>query len=338
MTAHDGDASANSNDASIGGANAILPEQLSISLCKHLIRQESVNHDSRSRLENLPPELRVAVLCCMPDLETVHSFIQASPVLYSQYRNDRDLILRNTLHRQLDSLLPDAIGTLISRPSVLKSPRSNAKIYDVLRKYKSWLSAPSTSPSILTLDMSAVHWLAQFHMHIAIPLSQEFSRWAMLNLSKEASFNSPAINAAVDNGFSLSQPEQCRVMRAIYRTQIYHHLFGNNEARRGNMLRYDVIQEIYFRLFNPWETETIASFDLYSRDFYRKIFDEIAEDIHPDNPRYFNEDDGWRIIVEGWDFEYQDNGNLHNSGSKKRQYHELTSVARLYGRCDILRS
>lgn len=301
MTSGDGNATLNSHDENIGDPSATLHEQPSISLGRS-IKQKPLGRGLR--LEKLPSELRFAVLCSMPDLETLRSAIRASPVLYAQYRNNRDLVAKSCFHNQLSGLLPDAIGALMSRPSVIQSPRTNERSNDFLATYKSWLSAPSTSPNPSSLDTDAIRWLVHFHLHIVVPLSQEFSRWAMLNLSKEASFNSPAIDAAAKTGFSLSQSEQCRVMRAIYRTQIYHHLFGRNEGRRNDMLRYNVIQEIFFALFNPWETEIIASFDMYSREFYKKVFDEIAEDIHPDNPKNFHES-GARISVEGWDFEYQ---------------------------------
>lgn len=308
MAAEDGSVSTGSGDESIGALTSLLSSQPPTSLQKYEASQELLGRESH--LENLPPELRVKLLLSMPDLETLHSAILASPVLHAQYQNNHDLILRSCLHDQLDGFLPDAIGTLMSRISEIPSPRTNDKINDFLAKYKTWLSDPTACLSLVSLDISAVHWLVRFHVFIAIPLSKAISRWAMANMSKDTSFHSPAIDAAASGEFSLSRPEQCRVLQAIYRTQTYHHLFGANNAKRPGLFRYDAIQEIYFGLFKPWETETIASVDMYIRDFYQHIFDEITEDLDPENPRYFLEN-GARHLAGSFDLESEGDGK-HN--------------------------
>lgn len=60
---------------------------------------------SYSRLEMLPPEMRIQILMSMPDLETLHSFISASPTMHTQYLYSRHNILSACLGRELEASL-----------------------------------------------------------------------------------------------------------------------------------------------------------------------------------------------------------------------------------------
>lgn len=80
---------------------------------------------SASRLESLPAELRVLLLSWMPDLPTLHSLINASPVLHAQYRKTRDTLLFTCLSKELDGYYADAFATLRSQVTILGPKRTD---------------------------------------------------------------------------------------------------------------------------------------------------------------------------------------------------------------------
>ncbi|KAK1516599.1 hypothetical protein CABS01_06566, partial [Colletotrichum abscissum] len=80
---------------------------------------------SNSRLESLPAELRFLLLSWMPDLPTLHSVINASPVLHAQYRKTRDTLLFTCLSKELDGYYIDAFATLRSRVAIFRPKRTD---------------------------------------------------------------------------------------------------------------------------------------------------------------------------------------------------------------------
>ncbi|KAI1754205.1 hypothetical protein F4782DRAFT_493622 [Xylaria castorea] len=240
-----------------------------------------------SRLERLPAELRIQILKSMPDLETLHSFIKASPTMHAQYLYDRHNILSACLGRELDGFYVDAYAHMKSRVSEFGSRRGHKSISDFLNSYQSWLAGPAACPDVKSLPPSRVRWMAAYHTSVAQPLVRRYGSWALENLEKATL--PPAAGGATACGgrrIELSRSEEIRIFRALYRHEIYHHLFGYNLGFRCGGLQPYEINEIFFSIFQPWENEAIGCIDIFVRQQYDGIFDKIRDDLHPHNIRF----------------------------------------------------
>ncbi|KAG7285058.1 hypothetical protein NEMBOFW57_009678 [Staphylotrichum longicolle] len=84
---------------------------------------------------------------------------------------------------------------------------------------------------------------------------------------------------------TLSRSEEVRIMRALYHCETYHHLFGRSRGPRCNAFRFHEINHIFFSLFDPWESEAVGCIDMFVRQRYDAIFDEVQADLHHTSPR-----------------------------------------------------
>ncbi|PMD41882.1 hypothetical protein L207DRAFT_511643 [Hyaloscypha variabilis F] len=250
----------------------------------------------------------------MPDLPTLRSLVHASPILHAQYIYDRNSILRACLDRELDGFLVDAYANLMSRVRELGSPRTDEKITGFLDTYRDWLSGSIPRPYVNLIDPSYVRWLAAYHLSVARPLARLYSKWALANL-REAASSSAAQEGAAEalvalnhHDVRLRRSEEIRVFRALYRYETYYHLFGRNHGQRRGGFRHHEINELSFCLFNPWEAEAVGCIDLFVRQKYEDIFDEVKGDLHPKNTRFklengiFNYEGSFDLIGEHDDY------------------------------------
>ena len=243
---------------------------------------------SSSLLENLPSELRDLILLSVPDLPTLRSLTHASPVMHAQYRSNRHRVLSACLARELDGLFVDAYACLMSRARALGSVRTNEKIVVFLNGYYLWLSGSGSGEGdVNSLDLSDVQWLAAYHLSVALPMARWYTAWALANLGQAAmAATEPAEDVRSWKNMPLSRSEERRVLQALYRYETFHNLFGQNESMRLGGFRHDEINEIFFCLLDPWEAEAVGCIDLFVRQRYENIFDQVKEDIHPKNPRF----------------------------------------------------
>ena len=241
-----------------------------------------------SLLENLPSELRDLILLSIPDIPTLRSLTHASPVMHAQYRSNRHRILSACLARELDGLFVDAYACLMSRARALGPVRTDEKIVAFLNGYYLWLSGSGPGAGdVSLLDPSDVRWLAAYQLSVALPMARWYSAWALANLEQATI---AATGSAEDvrswGNMSPSRSEERRVLQALYRYETFHNLFGQNESMRLGGFRHDEINEIFFCLLDPWEAEAVGCIDLFVRQRYENIFDQVKEDLHPRNPRF----------------------------------------------------
>ncbi|KAI0186990.1 hypothetical protein EV127DRAFT_345345 [Xylaria flabelliformis] len=260
---------------------------------------------SYSRLERLPAELRIQILMSMPNLKTLNSFLRASPIMHAQYAYDRHNILSTCLDRELDGFYADAYAHMKSRVSELGSLRDDECISDFLNSYQSWLTGPVSCPDLKSLSPSRVRWMAAYHTSVAQPLVRRYGSWALENLRKAAL--PPANSGAIVCGgrhIELSQSEEIRVFRAIYRHEIYHRLFGYNLGFRCGGFSESEINEIFFGIFEPWENEAVICIDTFVRQQYDDVFNKIRDDLHPSNVRFRHNPIGSIDFDKEYDGEY----------------------------------
>lgn len=238
--------------------------------------------NSSSRLENLPAEIRDQILFNMPALPALHALILASPVMHAQYQSNRNTLLGACLGRDLDGLLVDAYACVMSRVGKIGSPRTNEKIAAFLDSYRGWLSG---SRSGLNLGVNAiapslVRWLASFHRTVVQPLARQYGTWALANLTKELTEG--------DQTIGLTRSEEIRICRALYRYHTYQHLFGRNKGKRRGYFAHHEINERFFCLFDPWDAEAVGCIELFLRQRYETIFDDVKADLHYESERFWS--------------------------------------------------
>ena len=246
----------------------------------------------RPALEHLPAELRIRVLCSVPDLHTLRALIRASPVYFAQYRLDRRPILARALQADLgEELLVDVYAAFKSRPSELgprKGPNSN--VTNFLRLYRRWRSpggGQRPTPDVFSLD--ELRWITWFHLRTVQPLAARFVASALAQLGP-----SPASPAASDLGGAgrhqeLSRTEQTRLLRAFYRFETFCHLFGGNQYESSS-LRCSDISRIYFSELEPWEVEETGCIYDFIKKRYEEVVAEVKWDFDEENPKFA--DDG----------------------------------------------
>ncbi|KAK3298957.1 uncharacterized protein B0H64DRAFT_386718 [Chaetomium fimeti] len=231
----------------------------------------------------------------MPDLPTLRSLVRASPTMHAQYRSNRNALLRACLARELDGCFVDAYACLKSRAREMRPVRTNEKITDFLAGYRAWLSGPGPPSDMNSLDPSSCRWLAAFHVSVIRPLGRRFAAWALANMARarvtpaggrEAGEAEAEAEAVPDPQPTLSRSEEIRVFRTLYRYEIFCHLFGRNKCGRDDSFTDDEINEMFLCLFDPWEAEAIGCIDLFMRDKYKDIFEEVKWDLSDENPRY----------------------------------------------------
>ncbi|KAH6854537.1 hypothetical protein B0I37DRAFT_362267 [Chaetomium sp. MPI-CAGE-AT-0009] len=248
-----------------------------------------------SFFENLPAELRDHILLHIPDLSTLRSLIWASPTMHAQYMSNRNALLRSCLARELDGCFIDAYACVKSRVREIGRARTDKKITDFLAGYRTWLSGPSPPPDVNSLQPGLCRWLAAFHLSVIRPLGLHYAKWALENLKRAsvASLGGQEVaeaeaETAPDRQPTLSRSEEIRIFRALYRYEIFCHLFGCNKGgRRGDFSDVE-INEIFIGLFDPWEAEAIGCIDLFLRDKYKDIFEQVKWDFCEENPKYWH--------------------------------------------------
>lgn len=107
----------------------------------------------------------------------------------------------------------------------------------------------------------------------------------MTNLSEET-------KGSLDNE-PLSEVEETRLLRALYRFQLCCNLFGVGRLRASGEFRLSWqrfqpvdILKLFICLFEPWEVEEIACIYAFASEKYDRVFEDIRWDVHEQNPKF----------------------------------------------------
>ncbi|KAL2691237.1 hypothetical protein Neosp_001618 [[Neocosmospora] mangrovei] len=87
-----------------------------------------------------------------------------------------------------------------------------------------------------------------------------FKNWAFTNITNEFKKSNPTAENPL-----LSRTERIRIMRALYRFQLWCNLFGRSETGFDEVR----ILDMFFGLYEPWEVEEINSVYHFARDGFR---------------------------------------------------------------------
>lgn len=123
-----------------------------------------------------------------------------------------------------------------------------------------------------------------------MPLANRYSAWALENLARKTVVNE-ANSSLVGVSNSLSRSEEMRIIRALYRLQLWCNLFSIGPHKEIDEPFYsgyssiDVLT-ILASHFEPWEIEEMHCVYLFSETIYRQIFDQICWDVDERNPKF----------------------------------------------------
>lgn len=188
--------------------------------------------DALSRLERLPSELKCLVLVHLPDISALKSAVHASPVLHATYRSNRTTILRAIMRRELGGCFVDAVAHLLTSPHGLESPRDKSDILVLLRQYQTLLLV--NSPDLI-MSVGEADWVRMVMFYVAFvrPVARRYPAWALENLEQglHKHLGPRELQLEILHGCTaspLSGSEEVRLLRAIYRFEVYHNLFGRH--------------------------------------------------------------------------------------------------------------
>ena len=236
--------------------------------------------DCDSGLERLPAEVRRHILSVM-DLHRLKALVRTSPTFHQQYLLDRRYLLSAALQVTLGSVSLDAH---ITQKAMALQEGTHEYIAGLLETWQERLPHNSSFRLAGAITEAEAVNMVSFYFHTVVPITRHYMEKALKDLANrigEGSHN------------SASQPEPSniewqRCLRATYRFQL---LCCAAKPKPG--LGREIPGNYATRLFytpEPWENEELVSFYQFARGVYENIFDDIAVEVHPDNPRFDNQD------------------------------------------------
>lgn len=234
-----------------------------------------------SGLESLPAEVRRHILSVM-DLPRLKALVRASPTYHQQYRLDRRYLLNAALQVALGSVSLDAY---ITQKAMALPEAAHESLSGLLDTWEERLPH-SSSFQLGTIPDDEVVNMVSFYLQTAAPVAKYYVKQALKNLDEQVGDVSHRLPSQPEP----SNIEWQRCLQAAYRFQLLCCAVKSTRLIRG---RLDVLEGLAERLFytpEPWEGEGLLSLYQFAEAVYEDIFDDIAADLHPDNPRFDNQD------------------------------------------------
>ncbi|KAK0701220.1 hypothetical protein B0T21DRAFT_379173 [Apiosordaria backusii] len=150
------------------------------------------------------------------------------------------------------------------------------------------LSDPSALFHLLNqMTNTQVDAMVRFHCKIVCPLIHRFAEWALRNLGLDVRGEW----TRTTDWDALSSTETMRMVRAMYRFQLMCNLFGlgryiGDRSRSYFVSGHNTIFQAFLSNFTAFELEEVRCIFGYVVSRYDKVFQSIAADLHPDNPRF----------------------------------------------------
>jgi hypothetical protein len=236
-------------------------------------------------LEALPAELRRHVLSHVAeDLDGLRALVLASPVYYQQYLLDQKALLRLGLTATLGNSLVDAYAVQTSArlyDAAADSPVVHVDAETIRLFIDNYVALLlSATPDTILEEFCTEEdfmGMAAFYSSLARPLSVECATGLLQRL-----------DASLKLG-KLSATESMRLLRALYRWQLYCNLFGqgpDDGRREVPKLEHGEELDLFFCIFRPWEIEEIYCIYALLKNTYSDLLDTVAWDLNRANPKY----------------------------------------------------
>lgn len=218
----------------------------------------------RDKLQSLPPEVRRHLLSLL-DLPQLRRLVHTSPVYHQQYLHDRHYLLSSSIEVTLSGVKADAYAVyILSQHSM--GPKALALLYDIY-----------TQPSRLPLRrFTEEEYISMAGLYFSIGrIVERFSYWLLDDVAGLTSQPQQ----------ELTVMETLRITRACYRFEILSRLAAPGDHRRSLNEKEDGIIS-FFNVIEPWEVEEILSFCQFTENIYDSIFNDVEDDLYPNNPRF----------------------------------------------------
>ncbi|POR37701.1 Uncharacterized protein TPAR_02102 [Tolypocladium paradoxum] len=234
-------------------------------------------------LESLPAEVRHHLLSFL-DLGQLKRLVHASPVYHQQYLSGRRLLLCGLLEGMLGIAAVDAWAACRASVRRAAGRLTRGKVKGHLQRYQERRSSIQTySIRDENLPEKDLVFMVKFHWFVVAPLARRYTHWALSNLRDESTVE-------FDDDETLSQTEEGRLIRALYRFQLCCTLFGNSHlgAPQVTGSRFESVEILVFFLclFEPWEVEEIACIYAFAKEKYGQVFGDIKWDVDQTNPKF----------------------------------------------------
>lgn len=222
-------------------------------------------------VENLPPEVRHEFLTTL-DLSSLRNMVHASPVFYRQYVLERRSILSLCLERTLGRTVLDAYWVYqTARSSKFPSITNDETISNFRQAYMHQQATCSYSILRKSITENLAVGIAAFHYSTIDPIMQLYIPHALGALAEET--------GRVIDQEPLSQVEQARLIRGLYRFQLCCNLFtmanfpeSSTLSRNGRTMR---ILTDYISLLEPWEIEEMVCIYSFAKEQLQHILEAV---------------------------------------------------------------
>ncbi|RAK84011.1 hypothetical protein BO79DRAFT_276332 [Aspergillus costaricaensis CBS 115574] len=238
---------------------------------------------SHMHLETLPAEIRIQILLLL-NVEGLRSLVQASPVYHNQYLLDRKRLLLNSLSTTLGSIFFEACIVQESSSVSFSQTRNHDRI---LEYFGSLTERRCHSDLTAGLTLKDAIDMVTFYLSVLKPFAQHYSVWALGNLAQEPK----ATHTKIDE--DLSESEEHRIIRALYRFQLCSNVFGvgpNKDELDLFRIEFQLsdsdILKLLEDLWEPWELEEINCIYVFAETKCREIHDAVTWDFSEKNPRF----------------------------------------------------
>ena len=225
-------------------------------------------------LEVLPTEIKVMILCHMPDLSSLSSIVHASPAYHQAYCGARGAILHAiTVH----TLQSKGIGlldpwTALHTPQLhIHFPEGIKVVREYVERYSGGLMDDSHRQCLPLEDSLAI-----------LKLQQKFAI-LVANYCKDIFSENPFTQLADHNPLPPSPFELHRLYRALWRYQVYSKFFGlgkkrtphdvyehSNGPRESTFGEAEIAHE-FLGNFPMHEVEELACLGNYIKDYYSPL-------------------------------------------------------------------
>ncbi|KAI3394708.1 hypothetical protein diail_2293 [Diaporthe ilicicola] len=256
---------------------------------------DSGQQPAPSSLETLPAELRLRVLSNMPDLTSLGSLIHASPVYFAQYRLDRKVLLSRCLEADLGrEVLIDAIAAFNSKSSRIgPRARPNSNVTDFIDLYGWWRHTRSPITMLECMSLADIRWITWNHTSTVRPLAGRLSNFTLTKLQSAVAKLKPENTSGESQAPVLSvwpdgvsSTERRRILRALYRFQIFCNLFSDKQYQSFTS---EEAQQIFFCQFDGWEVEEMNCVYQWIKQMFDNVVDKVKWDFDPSNPKFEGE-------------------------------------------------
>ncbi|KAF5698363.1 hypothetical protein FGLOB1_12109 [Fusarium globosum] len=231
-----------------------------------------------SRIERLPFEIRNEILLAVDSIADLSSLLHASPTFYQQFRLDRAFWLWHCLKQEVGNVIIDAYNVNTLNTPGFRSTRTRQKVLLYVEDYKQQRS--EGIESLTQPPEDDVIRIVSFHASVIRALMREYAAWARANLEGLAEPQ------------ELSRTEATRIIRGLYRFQIFCSLFGPARGGCNYYFYEDRIMNAGQRLqqlddlYEAWEIEEILCINAFVHAKYRPLFEQVEWDLNPDNPSF----------------------------------------------------